>query len=110
MHSDEGDTLAALQTLISKVAELGEMNIRDLLAPGRYAHYKETLAAAYDALVKLEDALDGIGMRLENQHWRISSAFAELEPLLIQPRTRGDAALELFEQSLERFERRIQQP
>lgn len=86
------------------------LNIRDLLAPGKYAHYQQTLAAAYDALVKVEDALDGIGMRLENEHWRISSAFSELEPLLFQPRTRGDAALELFEQKIQRFEQRMQQP
>ncbi len=79
------------------------MNIRDLLDPSRYVHYQKTLAAAYDALVKVEDALEGIAMRLENEHWCISSAFAELEPLLIQPHTRADAALELFEQSMERI-------
>lgn len=110
MRSDEAETLATLQNLFAMVAELGHMNIRDLLVPGNYAHYQQTLAAAYDALVKVEDALDGIGMRLENEHWRISSAFAELEPLLFQPRARGDAALELFEQKMQQFERRMEQP
>ena len=72
------------------------MDIRDLLEPGRYHHYKETLAAAYDALVTIEDALDSLGTKLENQHWRIDSAFEELSPLLIQPRSRLDAAMEAF--------------
>ena len=110
MRSDEAETLAALQTLFAAIAELRQMDIRDLLDPGNYAHFQKTLASAYDALVKVEDALDSIGMRLENEHWRIGSAFAELTPLLIQPRTRADAVLDLFTQNMESFERRMQQP
>jgi len=109
MRSDEAETLATLQTLFAAIAELRQMIIRDLLDPGNYAHYQKTLAAAYDALVKVEDALDSIGTRLENEHWRIGSAFTELEPLLIKPRTRADAALEFFEQKMKRFERTFQQ-
>lgn len=104
MNQSEEETIVALRLLFAKIAELNAMNIRDLLLPGRYAEYRKALDAAYDSLVTVEDALDSLGMKLENQHWRISSAFEELTPLPIQPRNRTDDALELFEQDLQRWE------
>ena len=102
MRKTDEETIAALTLLLEKVAELGQIQVRDLLIPGRYQEYKATLDAAYDALVKVEDALDSLGMKLEYQHWRISSAFEEIKPLFLQPRSRVDIALETFEQNLAR--------
>ncbi len=106
MNTSEEETVAALRLLFAKLAELGQMDIREMLTPSKYEQFKATLDAAYDSLVNVEDALDSLGLKLENQHWRISSAFEELTPLLIQPRSRVDTALETFEQDMERFDRR----
>ena len=62
MSTADEETIAALQTLFANIAELGHINIRDLLTPGSYALYKATLDAAYDALVKVKDALDSLGL------------------------------------------------
>src|SRR5436309_1920375 len=104
MNQSEEETVAALRLLFTKIAELSQMNIREMLLPGKYAEYRKALDEAYDSLVAVEDALDSLGMKLENQHWRISSAFEELIPLPFQPRNRADTALELFEQELQRWE------
>src|ERR1700687_4930859 len=101
MSNSEEETVAALRLLFEKIAELSAMNIRDILIPGKYNEYKATLDAAYDSLVTVEDALDSLGMKLEYHHWRISSAFEELTPLLMQPRIRSDAALEAYEQIIQ---------
>lgn len=97
MNDFADETIAHLTALFATVAELGNMNIRDLLTPGKYEQYQATLDAAYDALVNVEDALDGLGLQLEYQHWRISSAFEELKPLLIQPRS----PLDTFDENVE---------
>ena len=110
MNKSEEETIAALTLLMAKVAELEQMNVREMLTPGRYDQYKATLDEAYDALVTIEDALDSLGMRLEYQHWRISSAFEELKPLFMQPRSLVDTALETFEQDIQRKERKFQHP
>lgn len=102
MNKFEEETIAALTLLMAKVAELGQLNVREMLTPGRYDQYKATLDEAYDALVKIEDALDSLGMKLEYQHWRISSAFEEIKPLFMQPRSLVDTALETFEQDIQR--------
>jgi spore cortex formation protein SpoVR/YcgB (stage V sporulation) len=102
MSNSEEETVAALRLLFEKVAELSAMNIREMLTPGKYDEFKATLDTAYDSLVQIEDALDSLGMKVEYHHWRISSAFEELKPLAIQPRTRYDTALETFEQDLQR--------
>jgi hypothetical protein len=109
MSNSEEETIAALTLLFEKVAELGYMNIRDMLIPGKYDQYKAALDEAYDALVNVEEALDGLGLKLEYQHWRISSAFEEIKPLLIQPRSRADMALEAFAQDRERPSQKFQQ-
>lgn len=106
----EEETVAALTLFFTKVAELGQMTIREMLTPGRYDHYKATLDAAYDALVTVEGALDSLGLKLEYQHWRISSAFEELTPFLMQTRSRVDIVLETFEQDIQRKERKFPQP
>ncbi len=41
-----------------------------------------------------------LGMKLEYQHWRISSAFEELKPLSMQPRSRLDLVYDTFEQEM----------
>ena len=110
MNKFEEETIAALTLLIAKVAELGQLNVGEMLTPGRYDQYKATLDEAYDALVKIEDALDSLGMKLEYQHWRISSAFEELKPLSMQPRSLVDIALDTFEQDIQRKERKFPQP
>ena len=102
MSNSEEETVAALRLLFEKIAELSAMNIREMLIPGKYDEFKATLDTAYDSLVKVEDALDSLGMKLEYHHWRISGAFEELKPLALQPRTRYDTALETFEQDLKR--------
>src|SRR5713226_8187156 len=110
MSPAEEETVAALTLLFTKVAELGQLNVRDMLTPGRYDQYKATLDEAYDALVTMEDALDSLGMKLEYQHWRISSAFEELTPLFMQPRSLVDIALDTFAQDRQRKERKFPQP
>src|SRR5260370_42551045 len=82
MNKSEEETIAALTLLFAKVAALEQMSVREMLTPGRYDQYKATLDEAYDALVTVEDALDSLGMKLEYQHWRISSAFEELTSFL----------------------------
>src|ERR1700676_2274559 len=99
---DEKTVVAALTLLFEKVALLENMKVWDLLTAGAYDQYKATLDDAYDALVTVENALDSVGLKLEYQHWRISSAFEEVKPLLLQPRSLGDIALEIFEQDVER--------
>lgn len=99
---DQETVTAALTLLIEKIAVLENLQVRDLIAPGRYDEYKTTLDAAYGALVTVENALDSLGMKLEYHHWRISSAFEEVKPLLSQTRMLADAALETFEQDIER--------
>ncbi len=110
MNKFEEETIAALTLLMAKVAELEQMNVREMLTPGRYDQYKATLDEAYDALVTIEDALDSLGMKLEYHHWRISSAFEEIKPLFMQPRSLVDTALEIFEQDIQRKERKFQHP
>ncbi len=110
MSPAEEETVAALTLLFTKVAELEQMSIREMLTPGRYDQYKATLDEAYDALVTMEDALNSLGTKLEYQHWRISSAFEELKPLSMQPRSLVDIALDTFEQDIQRKERKFQQP
>jgi hypothetical protein len=102
MSNSEEETVAALRLLFEKVAELSAMNIRDMLIPGKYNQFKATLDAAYDSLVTVEDALDSVGLKLEYQHWRISSAFEEIKPLLLQPRSLADTALETMQQDVDR--------
>src|SRR5260370_37211242 len=107
MNKFEEETLAALTLLLAKVAALEHMNVREMLTPGSYDQYKATLDEAYDTLVTMEDALDSLGMKLEYQHWRISSAFEELKPLSMQPHSLVDIALEIFEQDIQRKERKF---
>jgi len=110
MNKFEEETIAALTLLMAKVAELEQMSVGEMLTPGRYDQFKATLDEAYDALVTIEDALDSLGMKLEYQHWRISSAFEEIKPLTMQPRSLVDTALDTFEQDIQRKERNFQQP
>ena len=109
MSTSEEETVAALTLLFAKVAELGQMSVGEMLTPGRYDQYKATLDEAYDALVTIEDALDSLGMKLEYHHWRISSAFEELKPLSMQPRSLVDTVLDTFEQDIQRKERKFPQ-
>ena len=110
MNKFEEETIAALTLLMAKVAELEQMSVGEMLTPGRYDQFKATLDEAYDALVTIEDALDSLGMKLEYQHWRISSAFEEIKPLTMQPRSLVDTALDTFEQDIQRKQRKFPQP
>jgi hypothetical protein len=107
MTTFEADTIAGLTTLFEKVNELSALNIRDLLLPDKYKEFGVTLDAAYDALVQVEDALDSLGMKLEYHHWRVSSAFEELTPFHVPPRSLADIAVEIFEQNMQRKEGRL---
>src|SRR5260370_30518991 len=107
MNQLEEETVAALRLLFAKVTELSQMNIRDILLSGTYDQCRAALDAAYDSLVTVEDALDSLGMKLEYQHWRISSAFEEIKPLFIQPRSLVDTVFETFEQDLQRKQGRL---
>ena len=100
MNSFEEKTIAALQQLFTKVEELAQINIRDLLKPDVYVHYERTLQEAYDALTKVEDALTALGMKLEYQHFRLGGAVDELTPLMIQPRSNVDTIMEEFHKRL----------
>ena len=110
MNKFEEETIAALTLLMAKVAALEQMSVREMLTPGRYDQYKATLDEAYDALVTMEDALDSLGMKLEYHHWRISSAFEELKPLSMQPRSLVDTVLDTFAQDIQRKESKFLQP
>ncbi len=102
MNTSETVTIAALTTLFEKVHELSALNIRDLLLLEKYKEYRATLDAAYDALVQVQDRLDSLGMKLEQQHYRIESALEEIKPLLIQTRSLADTALKTMQQDMER--------
>lgn len=101
MNTFEAETIAAFTILFEKVKELQNMHLRELLVPDIYKKYRATLDAAYDALVHVEDALDSLGMKLEQQHYRIESALEEIKPLLIQSRSLADMTLESMHQDLE---------
>jgi hypothetical protein len=110
MNKSEEEIVAALRLLFVKIAELSSMDIREMFLPGKYEEYRSALDTAYDALVTVEDALDSLGWKLENEHWRIDSAFSELKPMFLkQPRSRAEDAFDLFEQYVERRKQQ-QQP
>ena len=110
MNNSEEETVAALRLLFAKIADLSSMDIREMLQPGKYKEYRSALDAAYDALVTVEDALDSLGWKLENEHWRIDSALSELKPMFLkQLRSRADEAIEVFEQDMLRWEHHQQQ-
>ena len=84
MSDFEEITVAALQNLLENVEKLQHIEIRDILIPEVYSLYEKTLQAAYDALKTVEDAVNSLGMKLEQQHFRLATAVEVLEPLLIQ--------------------------
>ena len=100
MNSFEEETIATLKQLFTKVEELRQVNIRDLIKPDVYLHYEQTIQEAYDMLTKVEDALTSVGMKLEYQHFRLGGAVDELKPLLINTRSASDKIMEAFEQRL----------
>jgi hypothetical protein len=100
MNVFEEETVAALQSLFARVETLKQINIRDLLKPEVYILYEQTLQEAYDALIKVEDALTSLGMKLEYQHFRLGGAVDELKPLLRDTRSDADKIMEEFERRL----------
>jgi hypothetical protein len=79
---------------------LRQINIRDLCKLDVYLHYEQTVQEAYDALSKVEDAINSLGMKLEYQHFRLGGAVDELKPLLRDIRSISDTIMEAFEQRL----------
>ena len=82
-HDFKEETVIALRTLFDKVQTLQQINIRDILKPDIYQLYEDTLQAAYDDLITVEDALSVLGMKLEYEHFRLGGAIDELKPLMI---------------------------
>lgn len=97
MSDFEGLTYTALQNLFENVETLQEIAIRDILKPDVYSLYQKTLQAAYDALKTVEDAINSLGMKLEQQHFRLATAIEILEPLLNQTLSSYDLSLEVVE-------------
>ena len=100
MKKSEEETITALQNLFAKIETLRQISIRDILKPDVYFRYEQTLQEAYDALTTVEDALTGLGMKLEYEHFRLGGAVDELKPLLIDTRSTSDKILEAFKQRL----------
>jgi hypothetical protein len=100
MNTFEEEPITALQSLFVAVNTLAQINIRDIIKPDVYYHYEQTLQEAYDALTKVEDALDRLGMKLEYHHWRLGGAVEELKPLMLHTRSPSDSIMEEFEQRL----------
>ena len=100
MSTFEEETATALQGLFAKVDILAQINIRDILMPDVYYHYEQTLQDTYDALTKVEDALDSLGMKLEYQHFRLGGAVEDLRPLMIQTSSPSDRIMEEFERRI----------
>jgi hypothetical protein len=100
MSEFEEQTINALRTLFDKVNTLRQIDIRDMLQPDMYYHYEDTLQAAYDALITVEDALTSLGMKLEYEHWRLGGAVEELTPLMIQTRSPSDLIMQAFEKNV----------
>jgi hypothetical protein len=97
MSDFEELTFAALQSLFEKVETLQHIDIRDLLEPEVSSLYEKTLQAAYDALITVVDAVHSLGMELEHQHFRLGSAVAVLEPLLIHTLSSYNISMEAVE-------------
>ena len=91
MSELEEETVTALKTLYETVDALQRIKIRDMLKPEMYVHYEKTIQAAYDALTQVEKAVNGLGMKLEHEHWRLGGALEELKPLLTQTHAPSDA-------------------
>jgi hypothetical protein len=98
MSEFDEQTVNALISLFDKVNTLRQINIGDILKPEVYYHYEQTLQAAYDALTTVEDALTSLGMKLEDEHWRLGGAVEELKPLMIDARSPSNKIIEEFEQ------------
>ena len=96
----EEQTLNALRTLFEKVHTLQHIDIRDILKPGIYRLYEDTLQQAYDAMTTVEDALTALGMKLEYQHFRLGGATDELKPLMIEPHSKSDRVMEILDADL----------
>lgn len=79
----EEATIAAVQTLYERLRILQHISIKEIILPETYDLFRKTLDDAYDALVHLEDTLNGLGQKLEYQHWRLGGAVEELKPLMI---------------------------
>ncbi len=90
-------TVAALQNLFEKVETLQHIEIRDILKPDVYSLYEKTLQAAYDALSTVEDAVNALSMKLEQQHFQLGTAIEILEPLLNQTLSSYDISMEAIE-------------
>ncbi|HXZ06206.1 MAG TPA: hypothetical protein VEH81_15335 [Ktedonobacteraceae bacterium] len=97
MSELEEKTITAFNTLFETVVALIKINISYMLKPEIYLHYEQTLQAAYDALIRVEDELTSSGMKLEYQHWRLGGAIEELRLLLMQAHTKSDELTALFE-------------
>ena len=65
MSDFEEITVAALQNLLENVEKLQHIEIRDILIPEVSSLYEKTLQAAYDALKTVENAVNSLGMKLE---------------------------------------------
>jgi hypothetical protein len=97
MSTFEEETVAALHRFFARVEALQQIKIQDLLKPGVYLLYEQTLQEAYDALTTVEDALTTLGMKLEYQHYRLGGAVDELKPLLMQSCSNVDTIMEAFD-------------
>jgi spore cortex formation protein SpoVR/YcgB (stage V sporulation) len=86
----EEKTVTAVKTLFDTVDILQKINIQDIFRPEIYLHYEKTLQTAYDALTQVENAISGLGMKLEYQHWRLGGAMEELKPFLQQTHALSD--------------------
>jgi spore cortex formation protein SpoVR/YcgB (stage V sporulation) len=100
MNKFEEETVTALTTLLETVEALQKINFRDMLKPEMYVQYEQTLQGAYDALTQVEQAINGLGMKLEYQHWRLGEAVEELKPLLTQTHAPSDEITALSEGDL----------
>ncbi len=100
MSDFEELTIAALQNLFENVETLQHIEIRDILKTDVYFLYQKTLQAAYDALKTFENAVNALGMKLEQQHFRLGTAIEILEPLLNQTLSTYDLSMEVVEKLL----------
>jgi hypothetical protein len=100
MSDFEELAIAALQNLFEQVEALQHIEIRDILKPDVYSLYEKTLQAAYDAMKTVEDAVNALGMKLEQQHFRLGTAVEILEPLLNQTLSSYDISMEVVEKLL----------
>jgi hypothetical protein len=96
-----------LKPSLKRFIPLQHINIRGILQSEIYQLYEDTLQQANDSLTIAEDALTGIGMKLEYEHYRLGGAADEHKPLMIRHHSKSDRVLEILDEHMSALDSNI---